>query len=155
TTFGTGLFGDPDMPVEERILSAQAGILAITLCALVLAALFAERRKHEAILVESEARLQEALTAGAVIAFDSDLRTGLARRSGNAARILGFASKADFTPMDFFERVHPDDRARFKAQLHGVSPEKPSYVVSFRFRRADDGREVWLEEAAQAEFDPA
>jgi two-component sensor histidine kinase len=48
--------------------------------------------------------------------------------------------------------VHPDDRERFKALVRGVTPERPSYTVSFRFKRLD-GREVWLEETANAEFD--
>jgi hypothetical protein len=38
-------------------LPSKAGILAIALCAFVLAALFAERRQHEQELMESEARL--------------------------------------------------------------------------------------------------
>ena len=61
TTFGIGIFGDPNLPIAERILLAQACILSLSLCALVLAALFAERRQHEAILMESEVQLQEAL----------------------------------------------------------------------------------------------
>ena len=48
TTFGIGLFGDPDLLPADRILGAQAGILAVSLCAFVLASLFAERRQHEA-----------------------------------------------------------------------------------------------------------
>jgi PAS domain S-box-containing protein len=152
TTFGIGIFGDAHFPIAERILSAQAGILAVSLCALVLAALFAERRQHEAVLMESEARLQEALTAGAVTAFDWDIRTGLSRRSANAAQILGFDPQQAFTATQFLERVHPDDRERFKALVRGVRPESPSHAATFRFTRPD-GREVWLEETSKAEFD--
>jgi two-component sensor histidine kinase/integral membrane sensor domain MASE1 len=61
TTFGIGIFGDAEFPIAERVLSAQAGVLAISLCSFVLAALFAERRQHEAVLMQSEARLQQAL----------------------------------------------------------------------------------------------
>jgi hypothetical protein len=49
-------FGDANFPIAERILLAQAGILAVSLCSFVLAALFAERRQHEAVLMQSEAR---------------------------------------------------------------------------------------------------
>ncbi|MFZ0766105.1 MAG: MASE1 domain-containing protein, partial [Bradyrhizobium sp.] len=63
TIFAIGIFGDLHLPIEERVLGAQATILAITLGALVLAALFSERRLHET-------RLQDALRAGRVIAFD-------------------------------------------------------------------------------------
>jgi PAS domain S-box-containing protein len=50
TTFGIGIFNEADFPVFQRIMTAQAGISAISLCSLVLAALFSERRQHEAEL---------------------------------------------------------------------------------------------------------
>jgi PAS domain S-box-containing protein len=59
TTFGIGIFGDAGFPIGERILVAQAGILAVSLCSYVLAALFSERRQHEAALKASEARTPE------------------------------------------------------------------------------------------------
>ena len=154
TTFGIGYFGDATLPMTDRILGAQAGILAASLCAFVLAALFAERRHSEAALMEGEARLQEALRAGGVTAFEWDVRTGSSRRSGNAAQILGFDAQQTFTATQFLAGVHPDDRARFKALVYGVRPARPSYAVTFRFIRPD-GREVWLEETSRAEFDAA
>jgi len=153
TTFGIGFMGDPNVPVGAHILTAQASILAITMCALVLAALFAERRQHEAIVIQSEERLQEALAAGGVTAFDWDLRTGFSRRSFNAAQMLGFDPEQPLTPRAFLERVHPDDRPRFQRHMRGVTPDDRSYAVTFRFLRPD-GREVWLAETAKAEFDP-
>jgi PAS domain S-box-containing protein len=154
TTFGIGLFGDPALPPADRILGSQAGIVAVSLCAFVLAALFAERRRHEAVLRESEAGLQEALTAGAVTAFEWDVRTGASRRSNNAAQILGFDSREPFSASRFLQHVHPDDRAQFKAHVRGVNPEKSAYALTFRFIRPD-GQEVWLEETSRAEFDAA
>jgi signal transduction histidine kinase/CheY-like chemotaxis protein len=63
TTFKIGVFGDASLSIDQRILCAQAAILGQSLCALVLAALFAERRRHETMLVANEARLQDALRA--------------------------------------------------------------------------------------------
>ncbi|MBR0831379.1 MASE1 domain-containing protein [Bradyrhizobium manausense] len=60
TTFAIGIFGDPRLSIEERVLTAQATILAITLGALVLAALFSERRLHHDAILERESRLQDA-----------------------------------------------------------------------------------------------
>jgi PAS domain S-box-containing protein len=154
TTFGIGYFGDPDLPIADRILGAQAGILTTSLCTFVLAALFAERRRHEAALSEGAARLQEALTAGAVTAFEWDARTGSSHRSENAAKILGYDPQAPFTGTHFLARIHPADRAHFKAHLRGVRPDSPSYAVIFRVIRPD-GQEMWLEETATAEFDAA
>src|SRR5262249_49067909 len=47
TTFGIGILGDPSLPIAQRILCAQAGLLTASLCALVLAGLFAERKSNE------------------------------------------------------------------------------------------------------------
>jgi PAS domain S-box-containing protein len=154
TTFGIGYFGDPNLPVADRILGAQAGILTTSLCTFVLAALFAERRRHEAALSEGAARLQEALTAGAVTAFDCDVRTGLSHRSANAANILGYDPQSPLTATQFLARIHPADRTHFKAQMRSVRPDSPSYAVTFRVMRPD-GKEMWLEETATAEFDAA
>jgi PAS domain S-box-containing protein len=154
TTFAIGIFGDTGFPITHRILAAQAGILAVSLCAFVLAALFAERRQHEAVLTESEARLQQALTAGGVAAFDWDVHSDKSRRSENAAGILGFDPKQNFSGAEFFARVHKDERARFLALVRGLRPESPSFDASFRFIRPD-GREIWLEQTAKGEFDAA
>ena len=58
TTFDIGVFGDPSLPVAQRILVAQAGILTVSFCALVLAALFAERKANEARLAHSNLMLE-------------------------------------------------------------------------------------------------
>jgi signal transduction histidine kinase/ActR/RegA family two-component response regulator len=60
TIFAIGMFGDSHQSIEQRVLGAQATVLAITLGALVLAALFSERRLHESAILEREARLQDA-----------------------------------------------------------------------------------------------
>ncbi|HYK51745.1 MAG TPA: HWE histidine kinase domain-containing protein, partial [Terriglobales bacterium] len=152
TTFSIGYFGDSTLSAEQRIMGAQASVLAISLCALVLASLFAERRHHEAALFEGQARLQEALTAGGVMAFEWNARTNGSNRSDNAAQILGLDPNKPFSATGFLERVHPEDRADFKTRIHAVSPDKPSYRKTFRFR-CPDGREIWLEESSIAEFD--
>jgi PAS domain S-box-containing protein len=154
TTFGIGIDGDASTPMAERILSAQAVILSFSLCGLALAALFAERRETMESLAKNEVRLQDALWAGKVTAFDWDAPTGHSRRSGNAASILGFRHDRAFTRADFLEHLHPDDRASFAACLHGLDPANPSYAITFRYRRPD-GEDVWLEEVAKADFDPA
>ena len=152
TTIGIGHFGDPGLPMADRVLAARFGILADALCAYVLAALFAERRQQAAALADSEARLQEALTAGAVTTFVWDAGTGSSQRSANAAQMLGFDPRQTLTSGDFLARIDPNDRERFKAAVRGVKPERPAYSVTFRFKHPD-GRDVWLEETAKAEFD--
>jgi signal transduction histidine kinase len=58
TTFGIGYFGNPNLSMDERVLSAQVSILLVTIGASVVAALFAEirdkRKLAEAALHASE-----------------------------------------------------------------------------------------------------
>jgi PAS domain S-box-containing protein len=152
-TFGIGYFGHAALPLGERILIAQTAIVGVALSACVLAALFAERRRHETDLEKSEARLQEALKAGAVTAFEWNPRSGQSQRSENAAQIFGLGSPS-LSSAAFLKRIHPDDQPSFKALIRRVSIDCPSYSATFRFVRPD-GQEVWLEETAKGEFDGA
>src|SRR5262245_46497882 len=63
TASQTGHFGDASIPLGDRILAAQTYVLVGSLLALILSALFAERRSRES-------RLADALAAGEVIAFE-------------------------------------------------------------------------------------
>jgi signal transduction histidine kinase len=58
TTFSVGMFDEENFPLAERTLAAQAAILAVSLCATVLASLFSERRESEARLTRSNLMLQ-------------------------------------------------------------------------------------------------
>jgi PAS domain S-box-containing protein len=112
-----------------------------------------QRKATEAALEEHKASLADALVAGKVVAFEWDAITRQTRRSDNAARILGDGMGGLTSPRnEFLRRVHPDDRAGFKSQIHQLSPGEPSYILNFRFR-CRDGREIWLEETARGEFD--
>lgn len=155
TTFGTGIFGDPRMSIDQRIVYAQATILAISFGALILAALFSERRLHEIALLEREARLQDALRAGGVLAFDWDLPADEIRHSQNATQTLGIRSKQVLSGAEWLKQIHPDDRPSVMACLHGVRPDNPTYSTTFRYILRDGDREVWLEQIAIAEFDSA
>jgi PAS domain S-box-containing protein len=111
-----------------------------------------DRPLGEAVLEESEARLQEALATRAVIAFVCDLRSGLARHSRNAAQIRGLGRRQTLTVAEFLRRIHPDDPARFEAHHRRLRVDSPADRVAFRFIRPD-GSEVWLEKTSRAEFD--
>jgi len=154
TTFGIGFFGDAGLPFNDRIEHAQASILTTSLCTLVLAALFAERHQHEVALSEVAARLEEALEAGAVMAFEWNGRTGSFHHSKNAATILGYDSEAPLTVAHFRKLIHPADFARYKGHLRSVRPDNPSYAVAFRVVHPGN-REMWLQETATVEFDAA
>jgi PAS domain S-box-containing protein len=154
TIFGIGHFGDPGLPIVDRILEAQAVIMVVTVGSFVLAALFAERRRQEAVLLESETRLQEALATGGVMAFEWDAATDTVRRSNNAAQVLGLDPQQSLSGASLIARVHPDDLARVRALRSSLNRDNPTRSITFRFL-CFDGREVWLQERSKAEFDAA
>jgi two-component sensor histidine kinase len=53
-TFGVGRFGDASVAITERIKGAQASMTVVTLCTLILTALFTERQRNEADLRRAE-----------------------------------------------------------------------------------------------------
>ena len=144
TSIGIGHFGDPALPIGDRIPGIQEAILGFTLCAHILAALFSERR-------QAEARLQEALAVGGVMAFVCNPSNGIVQRSENAAQILGLGPQQTLTAAQFLAGIHPDDLAGFKAHNNRDNINSLA-TVCFRFIRPDS-QEVWLEETSRAEFD--
>jgi PAS domain S-box-containing protein len=57
-TFGAGRPGAASVALDDRLLAAQSALMAVSACALVVAALFAERRSREALLTGSNQRLR-------------------------------------------------------------------------------------------------
>jgi signal transduction histidine kinase len=99
TILGIGHFGDPSLPVTDRVLEAQAGILVVALSAYVLAAIFAQRRESATYLAHSNAMLErerdnkllsaQALTAAIV----HEVRQPLTAVSVNGSAALQFLRK--------------------------------------------------------------
>jgi PAS domain S-box-containing protein len=113
------------------------------------------RKQTEAALAAHKASLADALAAGRVMAFDWNAITGRSNRSANATAIppIENTERSALTRNDFFKQVHPDDRVRFKATIRALTPNNPTYALTFRFY-APNGEQVWLEETAKGEFDP-
>lgn len=107
TTFNVGLFGDASISLSDRILAAQAVVLMVALAAFVLAALFAERRRNEAMLKQSQERLQLM-----VAELDHRVKNVLATVSAVAAHTLDASSS-----MDHFVAAL-DGRLRSMASTH-------------------------------------
>jgi two-component sensor histidine kinase/integral membrane sensor domain MASE1 len=80
TTFGIVHFGDPALPIGDRIVGVQAAILGVALYAYVLAALFAERRQaaaHQRLLIaELDHRVKNLLARVAALLMHTRGRCG-------------------------------------------------------------------------------
>jgi PAS domain S-box-containing protein len=83
-TFHIGHFGKVGPIPEARIWGAQAGIVGIALCALLLAAAFAERRKHAAVVAAVLNTVEDA-----IITIDAN---GIIKDfNPAAARVFGYS----------------------------------------------------------------
>jgi signal transduction histidine kinase len=138
--FAIGHFGDPSFPIDDRILQAQAVILVVAVCALVLAALFAERRESEARLARSNAMLErerdsKLISAQAITAaIAHEVKQPLAAIAANAGAALRFLGKA---PPD-----HDEVRAalnRIKSDGHRTSEVFDG--IRTLFGKVDQGRQ--------------
>jgi PAS domain S-box-containing protein len=89
-TFRLGFFGRVGSPVELRILGVQAGILGVALCALVLAALFAERRSHIAHAIDNEDRMRAIVNTVVDAIITIDDRGVIETLNPAAARVFGY-----------------------------------------------------------------
>jgi signal transduction histidine kinase len=138
TVFGIGHFGDNALSLENRIASAQANMLVVAAGALVLAALFAERREAEARLTRSKMlererdnklmNVQSALASAA-----HELRQPLTAISINAS-----------AAMRFFQMTPPrhDLVRNTLSQLSDASRHASDVLEGVRalFKRSDEGR---------------
>jgi two-component sensor histidine kinase/integral membrane sensor domain MASE1 len=147
TVSNTGHFGDTSIPLESRILAAQTHVLAAALLALVLAALFADRRCSEAALAQSHDRLQLALHGAELGAFRADLTTGQLECDMRTAFLHGH----NVPPTMITESrryVHPDDLVRIDAALAQAQRTGSAWNAEYRVRHPPNhphaGETHWL-----------
>ena len=109
TTLNVGYF-ESGKPQTDRILSAQIFVLTEAIMAVLMAAVFAERRRAAAILEDSKASIADALATGQVMAFEWNARSCQSRRSDIASLILGDDQVGtEFRSSEFLNRVYPED----------------------------------------------
>jgi PAS domain S-box-containing protein len=115
-----------------------------------------ERKRAEAALQESEARLRLAAAAGKMYAFEWNVTTDKVVRSAEAANILSWMEDpAHETGQEFLARVYPRDLARYVAiSANGPTAGNPNYQATYRVL-GPEGRIIWMEESGRAFFDEA
>ncbi len=138
--FGVGHFGDAALPIDDRLLQAQAIIMVATSGAFVLAALFAERRDYVAHLTRSNVlltrerdnKLINLQAVGASIAHE--MKQPLTAIAVNSAAALTFVRKypPDLTEIEETLTDIVNDSHRASETLDGIRA---------LFRTADQGRQ--------------
>jgi signal transduction histidine kinase len=138
---GIGHFGHPSLPITDRVLSAQAAILVVALSAYVLAALFAERKQSEVLLVLSNKRLErerdnKLMNAQAIVAtIAHEIRQPLTRITAGGSATQRFL------------KMVPPEHDKAQAALEGIvnAGHRTSEVIDgFRamFGKGDQGQEL-------------
>jgi PAS domain S-box-containing protein len=153
TTYEFGRYGDSTQATAIRVIAAQTAMLGATLTALALAALFAERRRSEAALRESDTRLRSSLDAANVIAWNVDLTSNTVHSAGPVGRLLHRPEGSvpgDFAAM--VETIHPGDRDSVMAQFWAAVSTAAAYRLEFRLN-SDGLRWVTAEGAIERDAD--
>jgi signal transduction histidine kinase len=89
---------------------------------------------------------------GRMYAFEWNPATDTVVRTGDAELLGELWGASVDTGEHFLSRVHPDDRESFGSIACGVTPQRPSYDLSYRYIH-DNGSIVWLHERGSAFFD--
>jgi PAS domain S-box-containing protein len=112
-----------------------------------------DRKRAEQALRDSEERLQLAVRAGGMYAFEWDMLTDVIVRTGECADIFNWMDDPTcVTGGQFVDRIHPEDREAYAVLRASLTPEKPTYKTSYRVLRPD-GSVVWLEADGRVFFD--
>ncbi|WP_270935135.1 sensor histidine kinase, partial [Falsiroseomonas oryzae] len=152
------------MSVEFRVLRHGPHGVAETVWLLCRARLFAAGPGEPAVLVgididiterrRAEERFEVATAAMSGFVYEWDVRSGRIERTAGAAPLLG--GELCMSAEAWMERIHPDDRARARADREAVArdPARDSYAMEYRVRGAG-GDWVWLWDRGRITRDPA
>ena len=153
-TFDVGRLGDASILLQNRVHAAQAALFAISICALALGALCAERREREAALSEREAQLALSEKTALVGTYVFDLKTGEVEISAGYAAIYGLAEDLEgYNREEWRNRVHPDDVPLLDTRRTRAFAERQrEHTSEYRIIRPD-GEMRWIESRAFISYD--
>ena len=133
TTFGIGRLGDPSTPITGRVHAARAALLVVSICGLVFAAVFAERRRNEVALKDSNDRLRLALGGAGLGVWSIDPKSDRFENDLQDRRIHGH--DLEMPPRTLGEArafIHPDDLPVVDAAFVASARAGGSYRVEYR-----------------------
>lgn len=101
------------------------------------------RQQNRQELQELSDRLQSALDAANMVAWQWDLASGSVVCSPNAPQVTGGAVQTTFD--ESWVPVHPADAAHLRTLIDQAIEQRGAYTAQFRFIRPDTGKEQWME----------
>lgn len=115
-----------------------------------------QRKMTERALIDSDARLKQAQSAGNIGVFEWDLVANNITYSEQAEILFGHKpgnNKDAYAYGLGFQRINPEDRAKMEAANSQAIKDKKELNTEFRINRADNGEERWLSIRANASYD--
>ncbi|MFZ6180551.1 PAS domain S-box protein [Nannocystis pusilla] len=114
-----------------------------------------ERRRFEAALQESEARLRLATEAADIGTWDYDPRSGALVWSERERALFGISGDAPVDHDTFLRGLHPDDRERAVENVDRAQDPATGgrYIDEFRTVGVEDGVERWISAQGRCFFD--
>lgn len=114
-----------------------------------------ERARAEAALRASQHRLESALQAARMVAWDWGPVQDRLAYTGAVTEVFGLSPNEGITHRTTaFELVHPDDLRRHRATVEAAAASQRFYESEFRIVRPRDGAVTWLQERASPRQDP-
>jgi len=112
-----------------------------------------ERRRAEELLRVEHERLDIALSAGSMGAYEMDIRTGVIWWSPQTYALFGLEPGGFVpTPERVLALLHPDEREGFvRLRAQSIADHRP-FAHEFRILRPD-GTQAWLSQCGQAQYD--
>jgi PAS domain S-box-containing protein len=154
THLGIGHYGDPGVPLGERVFAAQLSMLAYALAALSIAALFGDQQQAEVRLNQVNARLQLALDATEQGVWSVDLMTRQLLSDTRAKLIHGLHSDQPFVSLDQVRaEIHPDDLPRIDSEFETARQSGSFFELQYRIASPATRPEDVLWIAAAGRFD--
>jgi integral membrane sensor domain MASE1 len=145
----------PAMEPGDALVLLQVFMAVAAVTGLVLAAITVQNRQAQESAQRSEQWLLLALRAARAGAWDWDLLTGKTRRSPGLELVLGLPPGGlGDTQEALRERMVPEDRARFDAELHHAIETRSRYGVEVRLAR-EDGTAAWADTRGEVVTDPS
>ncbi len=153
TTFGIGRFGGESIPDAGRVDAARTALLIVSLCGLVFASLFEERRQIEGALAESNERLRLAVDGAHLGIWSLDLTSGRFENDARDRAIHGHDMGAPpTTRARARDYIHPGDLDDLDSQFREAARSLENCSIAYRLAStagSNSGRWVALEAAVR------
>ena len=105
-----------------------------------------ERKLGHVALNEWKSRYEAAVLSSNQVLYDWDPRTNDVTYGGDTDGILGYRKEEMLGGLSgWVMKIHPDDRAKFDAEIARVLASDDMFSLTYRFHHKD-GRVVWLED---------